>query len=188
MDLSQGSWWWVIDDTGFRKKGKHSVGVARQYCGMLGKQDNCQVAVSVSLSCRRGSIPVAWQLYLPEEWAEDPVRRQQAGAPEEVRFATKTQIALQQLQALLDEGAPRHCVLADAAYGVDTAFRQSLSDMGLAYAVGMTSSVVVWPPEVEPLPPEPYSGRGRLPVMPKRTERIQPMSVKALALSLLQQS
>lgn len=187
MDLSQGGWW-IIDDTGFPKKGSHSVGVARQYCGMLGKQDNCQVAVSVSLACEGGSIPVAWQLYLPEEWAGDALRRQQAGVPEEVRFATKTQIALAQLQMLLDQGAPRHCVLADAGYGVDTAFRQALSDMGLAYAVGVTSSVVVWPPGVEPLPPELYSGRGRPPVVPRRTEQLQPMSVKALALSLPPQS
>ena len=187
MDLSQGGWW-IIDDTGFPKKGSHSVGVARQYCGMLGKQDNCQVAVSVSLACEGGSIPVAWQLYLPEEWAGDALRRQQAGVPEEVRFATKTQIALAQLQTLLDQGAPRHCVLADAGYGVDTAFRQALSDMGLAYAVGVTSSVVVWPPGVEPLPPELYSGRGRPPVVPRRTEQRQPMSVKALALSLPPQS
>jgi SRSO17 transposase len=151
---------------------------------MLGKQDNCQVAVSVSLACDQGSIPVAWQLYLPEDWAADPARRQQAGVPEELRFATKTQIALAQLRTLLAEGAPHHCVLADAGYGVDTAFRQALSDMGLRYAVGVTSAVVVWPPGVEPLPPKPYSGIGRPPVMPRRTARRQPMSVKALALSL----
>jgi len=183
MDFSTGGWW-IIDDTGFPKKGRHSVGVARQYCGMLGKQDNCQVAVSVSLACEQGSVPVAWQLYLPEEWAADPVRRQQAGVPEELRFATKTQIALSQLRALLAQGAPHHCVLADAGYGVDTAFRQALSDMGLLYAVGVTSAVSIWPPGVEPLPPKPYSGMGRPPVMPRRTPRRQPMSVKALALSL----
>ena len=187
MDFRSGGWW-IIDDTGFPKKGKHSVGVARQYCGMLGKQDNCQVAVSVSLACDQGSIPVAWQLYLPEEWAADPKRRNQAGVPEEVRFATKTQIALAQLRALLAEGAPHHCVLADAGYGVDTAFRQALSDMGLEYAVGVTSAVVVWPPGVEPLPPKHYSGKGRPPVMPQRTAQRQPMSVKALALSLAPQS
>src|SRR4249920_899289 len=84
---------WIIDDTGFPKKGRHSVGVARQYCGMLGKQDNCQVAVSVSLACDQGSVPVAWQLYLPEEWSKDLVRRRAAGVPDEVHFATKTQIA-----------------------------------------------------------------------------------------------
>jgi SRSO17 transposase len=183
MDFSRGGWW-IIDDTGFPKKGRHSVGVTRQYCGMLGKQDNCQVAVSVSLACDQGSVPVAWQLYLPEDWAADPVRRAQAGVPEELRFATKTQIALTQLHALLAEGAPRHCVLADAGYGVDTAFRQALSDMGLLYAVGVTSAVVVWPPGVEPLPPKLYGGTGRPPVMPRRTTRLQPMSVKALALSL----
>jgi SRSO17 transposase len=183
MDFSRGGWW-IIDDTGFPKKGKHSVGVARQYCGMLGKQDNCQVAVSVSLACDQGSVPVAWQLYLPEDWSKDLVRRRAAGVPEEVHFATKTQIALAQLRTLLAEGAPHHCVLADAGYGVDTGFRQALSDMGLLYAVGVTSAVCVWPPGVEPLPPKRYSGMGRPPVMPRRTARLQPMSVKALALSL----
>jgi SRSO17 transposase len=183
MDFSRGGWW-IIDDTGFPKKGKHSVGVTRQYCGMLGKQDNCQVAVSVSLACDQGSVQVAWQLYLPEDWAVDPVRRKQAGVPENLRFATKTQIALSQLRALLADGAPHHCVLADAGYGVDAAFRQALSDMGLLYAVGVTSAVSVWPPGVEPLPPKPYSGTGRPPVMPRRTAKRQPMSVKALALSL----
>lgn len=183
MDFSRGGWW-IIDDTGFPKKGVHSVGVARQYCGMLGKQDNCQVAVSVSLACDQGSIPVAWQLYLPQDWAQDAERRKRTGVPESVRFATKTQIALHQLRTLLSEGAPRHCVLADAGYGVDTAFRQALSDMGLHYAVGVTSAVVVWPPGVEPLPPQTYSGKGRPPVMPRRTAQLQPISVKALALSL----
>jgi SRSO17 transposase len=183
MDFARGGWW-IIDDTGFPKKGRHSVGVARQYCGMLGKQDNCQVAVSISLASDQGSLPVAWQLYLPEDWAEDPERRAKAGVPEAVRFATKTQIALQQLRALLVQGAPHHCVLADAGYGVDNAFRKALSDMGLLYAVGVTSAVVVWPPGVTPLPPEPYSGMGRPPVMPRRTQELQPMSVKALALSL----
>ena len=183
MDFAGGGWW-IIDDTGFPKKGRHSVGVARQYCGMLGKQDNCQVAVSISLASNQGSLPVAWQLYLPEDWAADPKRRAKAGVPQEVRFATKTQIALQQLRALLAQGAPHHCVLADAGYGVDTAFRQALSDMGLRYAVGVTSAVVVWPPGVTPLPPKPYSGMGRPPVMPRRTPALQPVSVKALAQSL----
>jgi len=183
MDFSRGGWW-IIDDTGFPKKGVHSVGVARQYCGMLDKQDNCQVAVSVSLACEQGSIPVAWQLYLPEDWAQDAERRKRAGVPESVRFATKPTIALQQLRTLLSEGAPRHCVLADAGYGVDTAFRQTLSDMGLLYAVGVTSAVVVWPPGIEPLQPKPYAGMGRPPVVPRRTAQLQPTSVKALALSL----
>jgi SRSO17 transposase len=183
MDFSEGGWW-IIDDTGFPKKGRHSVGVARQYCGMLGKQDNCQVAVSISLANCQGSLPVAWQLYLPEDWAADFERRAKAGVSQEVRFATKTQIALEQLRTLLAQGAPPHCVLADAGYGVDNAFRQALSDMGLAYAVGITSAVVVWPPGVQPLPPEPYSGMGRPPVVPRRTAALQPVSVKTLAMSL----
>ena len=98
MDFSRGGWW-IVDDTGFPKKGTHSVGVPRQYFGMLEKQDNCQVAVSVSLACDQGSVPVAWQLYLPDDWATDPVRRAQTGVPEDLRFATKTQIALAQLRA-----------------------------------------------------------------------------------------
>ena len=87
MDVSTGAWW-IIDDTGFPKKGRHSVGVTRQYCGMLGKQDNCQVAVSVFLACEQGSLPVAWQLHSPEIWAEDDARRQKAGTPKDIGFAT----------------------------------------------------------------------------------------------------
>ena len=111
MDFNEGGWW-IIDDTGFPKKGRHTVGVARQCCGVLGKQDNCQVAVSVSLSCSQGSLPVAWQLYLPKEWTEDDERRRKAGVPEAMHFATKTEIALEQLRRLLAEGAPKHVSLA----------------------------------------------------------------------------
>jgi SRSO17 transposase len=145
MDFSRGGWW-IIDDTGFPKKGVHSVGVARQYCGMLGKQDNCQVAVSVSLACDQGSIPVAWQLYLPQDWAQDAERRKRTGVPESVRFATKTQIALHQLRTLLSEGAPRHCVLADAGYGVDTAFRHRSYSVGLH----LPTSCPITPPIAAP--------------------------------------
>ena len=180
MDLS-GAAFWIIDDTGFPKKGKHSVGVARQYCGVLGKQDNCQVAVSISLASEQASVPVAYRLYLPKEWAQDPQRRQKAGVPTKVKFATKNQIALTQLETLLAEGAPKYCVLADAGYGVDQAFRQRLTDLGLPYVVGITSSVVVWPPGIEPLPPKRYGGKGRPPQVPRRTRLRQPVSVKDLA-------
>jgi SRSO17 transposase len=151
MDLSGGAFW-IVDDTGFPKKGKHSVGVARQYCGQLGKQDNCQVAVSVSLATNAASLPVAYRLYLPKDWAADRGRRKKTYVPSQVRFATKPQIALSQLGALLAAGAPRHCVLADAAYGVDAAFRLRLTELGLPYMVGITSSVSVWPPGLDPLP------------------------------------
>src|ERR671911_1953942 len=80
---------WIIDDTGFPKKGRHSVGVARQYCGQLGKKDNCQVAVSLSLANAEGSLPVAYRLYLPQSWASDEARRKKAGVPEEIGFQTK---------------------------------------------------------------------------------------------------
>lgn len=187
MDFSDGGWW-IIDDTGFPKQGRHSVGVARQYCGMLGKQDNCQVAVSVSLACEAASVPVAWQLYLPREWVDDPARRNKAGVPETLSFATKPQIALQQIEHLMSQGAPRHCVLADAGYGVDTAFRKRLSELGLRYVVGVTGSVTVWPPGREPLPPAAYAGRGRV---AKRLRlggtalpQHHPQSIKELALEL----
>ena len=90
---------WIVDDTGFPKKGVHSVGVARQYCGQLGKQDNCQIAVSLSVANEHASLPIAFRLYLPEDWAADPVRRARAGVPEDVVFKTKPQIALDQIKA-----------------------------------------------------------------------------------------
>ena len=183
MGLEAGSYW-IVDDTGFPKKGHHSVGVARQYCGVLGKQDNCQVAVSVTLSSDTASLPVSWQLYLPQAWADDPERRRKGGVPEAIEFSTKPQIALQHIERLLVQSAAPDCVLADAGYGVDTAFRDRLSALGLTYLVGITSAIVVWPPEVDPLPPPAYSGQGRVPVQPRRTPQRQPVSVKALAQSL----
>lgn len=185
MDFSDGGWW-IIDDTGFPKQGRHSVGVARQYCGMLGKQDNCQVAVSVTLACQAGSLPVAWRLYLPKEWAEDMARREKTGVPPDLEFATKPAIALAQIEQLMDQGAPRHCVLADAGYGVETAFRERLSELGLAYVVGVTGQVTVWPPGHAPLPPSAYSGRGNVPTRQRLgdAKHQRPLSVKELAFEL----
>ena len=105
---------WIIDDTSFPKKGRHSVGVARQYCGQLGKQDNCQVAVSLSVANEAASLPVAYRLYLPQDWAADPVRRKKAGVPESVTFQTKPEIALDQIRAALEaqhpaRGGPHGC-------------------------------------------------------------------------------
>jgi len=185
MDMSDGGYW-IVDDTGFPKKGTHSVGVTRQYCGVLGKQDNCQVAVSVSLACQTGSLPVAWSLYLPKEWAEDMPRREKAGVPYGVQFATKPTIALAQIERLMEQGAPRHCVLADAGYGVETAFRERLSELGVPYVVGVTGQVTVWPPGHVPLPPEAYSGRGAIPKRQRLGEakHQRPQSVKQLAFDL----
>ncbi len=185
MDFSDGAWW-IVDDTGFPKQGTHSVGVARQYCGKLGKQDNCQVAVSVSLAAQGGSLPLAWQLYLPKPWAEDAARRAKAGVPAAVQFATKPAIALAQIAHLMSQGAPRHCVLADAGYGVDGAFRDGLHALGLCYVVGVTGVVNVWPPGHEPLPPAPYSGRGRASVNARvgQAAEQRPLSIKELAMQL----
>jgi SRSO17 transposase len=131
------------------------VGVARQYCGQLGKQDHCQVAVSLSVATEEASLPVAYQLYLPREWADDPARRQQAGVPDEIEFATKPQIAITQLREARQSGAPNAVVLADAGYGNDAAFRASVCELGLQYAVGIQSSTRVWPPGLAPPPAVP---------------------------------
>lgn len=172
---------WVVDDTGFPKKGKHSVGVARQYCGQVGKQDNCQVAVSLSISTATASLPIAYELYLPETWSEDLDRRRKAGVPEEVVFRTKPLIAAEQIQRALAEGVPRAPVLADAAYGNDTKFREALLDMGLEYVVGIQPTLSVWPPGKAPLPPKPRKSMGRPPKLRQRAPNHQPVLAKDLA-------
>jgi SRSO17 transposase len=126
---------WIVDDTGFPKKGRHSVGVARQYCGQVGKQENCQVAVSLSVATETASMPIGFRLYLPEAWANDPERRKKAGVPEEIGFQTKPQIALTEIQRAQEHGVPTGVVLADAAYGNDSQFRAQLTACKLAYAV-----------------------------------------------------
>jgi SRSO17 transposase len=151
---------WIVDDTGFPKQGKHSVGVARQYCGQLGKQGNCQVAVTLSVANDHASLPIAHRLYRPQARADDPARRTRAGVPQDVAFQSKPQIALVQLRAALDAGVPPAPVLADAGYGVDTDFRDGITELGLRYIVGIQSSASLWPPGAEPLPPKPWSGRG----------------------------
>ena len=175
---------WIIDDTGFPKKGKHSVGVARQYCGQLGKQDNCQVAVSLSLANHAASLPVSYRLYLPRDWAEDPARRAKAGVPEEIAFRTKPEIALDLLRAAAAAGLPPALVVTDAGYGKDTGFRTGVSALGLPYVAAVLSSTTVWPPGTGPLPPKPWSGRGRRATRLRRDAQHQPVPVKAVALAL----
>jgi SRSO17 transposase len=175
---------WIIDDTGFPKKGTHSVGVARQYCGQLGKQDNCQVAVSLSVANDHASLPIAYQLYLPQAWADDPARRRKAGVPDDIAFQTKPQIALGQMRAALLAGVPRAVVLADAGYGVDAAFRDGITELGLPYVVGIQSSTTLWPPGEAPLPPKPWSGRGRRPTRLRHDDDHQPVAAKDLARGL----
>lgn len=181
---ADGGLYWIVDDTGFPKRGRHSVGVARQYCGQLGKQDNCQVAVSLSLANARGSVPIAWRLYLPKDWAEDPARRARAQVPPEVEFATKSQIALEQIRQALACAVKPGIVLADAAYGDETAFRDELTRLGLLYAVGIRPGTTVWAPGTEPLTPKKRSGRGRPSTSLRRGPGHEPVTVKDLAMSL----
>ena len=175
---------WIIDDTSFPKQGRHSVGVARQYCGQLGKQDNCQVAVSLSLANRHASLPVAWRLYLPQEWADDPARRRKAGVPEDLVFKTKPEIALEQLRFACAAGLPRGVALLDAGYGNNSALRADITALGLTYAAGILSTTTVWAQGARPLPAKPWSGRGRPPKLMRRDAKHRPVAVKALALGL----
>jgi len=172
---------WIVDDTGYPKKGTHSVGVARQYCGQLGKQDNCQVAVSVSVANERASLPIDYRLYLPREWAEDAARRKKAEVPKSIDFATKSTIALEQLRAARAARVPVGVVLADAGYGNDTAFRLGITTLGLTYAVGIQGSTTVWAAGHQPLPPRGSRGRGRPGTHLRRNRTHQPIDVKALA-------
>lgn len=172
---------WIVDDTGMPKKGKHSVGVARQYCGVLGRQDNCQVAVSLSVANERLSLPVAYRLYLPEIWAESKELRRKAGIPEDVLFRTKPEIALGQIRNAVEQGVPQGVVLADAGYGNATDFRDGITTLGLTYAVGVQPATTVWPQGEGPLPPPPRGGRGRPFTRLTRSPDHQPVSVQDLA-------
>jgi SRSO17 transposase len=152
---------WIIDDTGFPKKGRHSVGVGRQYCGQVGKQENCQVAVSMSIANHQASLPVAYRLYLPKEWAEDGARKRKAGVPDEIRFQTKLEIALEQLRWACAAGLPRGVALMDPAYGNDARLRTSITALQLSYVAGILSKTLVWAPGSGPQPGYQPSHRGR---------------------------
>jgi SRSO17 transposase len=176
---------WIIDDTGFPKQGKHSVGVARQYCGQIGKQDNCQAAVSLSVSTWNSSLPVAWRLYLPDVWCKDAERCREAGVPEGTGFQTKPEIALEQIRRAMKRQVPLGVILADAGYGKSTQFRTDLTQLGLQYIVGIESNATVWKPGQQPLPAPPRKpGRGATPKRLRRAEDHQPVSVRQLALDL----
>jgi SRSO17 transposase len=175
---------WIVDDTGFPKKGKHSVGVARQYCGQVGKQDNCRVAVSLSVATWSSSLPIAYRLYLPKEWAEDSERREKTEVPEEVEFQTKPAIALDQVRAAVAANLNRGVVLADAAYGINTEFRDGLTELNLQYVMGVQSSMTVWEPGKQPLPAKRRGIMGRPPRLLQRSTDHQPVTVKQLAMSL----
>jgi SRSO17 transposase len=169
---------WIIDDTGFPKQGRHSVGVQHQYCGQLGKQANCQVAVTLSLANHYGSLPVAYQLYLPKDWTTDRARRRKAGVPEGVKFKTKPEIALEQVRWACQAGLPRGVGLMDAAYGNDARLRTGMTELGLSYVAGIQSNCLVWPPGTGP------RRRGRPLNNTGRRDEPDLISIKNLALGL----
>ena len=142
---------WIIDDTGFPKQGQHSVGVARQYSGTLGKVGNCQVAVSLHHVGQMGSAVLGWQLYLPESWANDRGRREEAGIPDDVVFKPKWQLALDLIDQARGWELPGRIVIADAGYGDTTEFRDALEALELPYGVGISPNLGVWtkPPKVK---------------------------------------
>ena len=165
---------WIIDDTSFPKQGRHSVGVAHQYCGQLGKQANCQVAVTLSLANHDASLPVAYRLYLPKAWAEDDVRRVKAKVPEDIAFKTKPEIALEQIRWACEIGLPGDMVAVDAGYGHDSKLRVGITELGRTYVAGIQPQTLVRKPGVRPGIP------------PKKGRRDAPhtTSVKDLALGL----
>ena len=173
---------WIIDDTGFPKKGKHSVGVARQYSGTLGKTANCQIAVSLHRTDARGSSPLGFRLYLPQEWTDDEARCQAAGVPEDVGFQPNWQLAVALIDQALGWGLEKPpALLADASYGDVTAFREELAHRGLAYVVGISKSLAVWPEPPRGAVPN-GTGRGR-PTKCMRFGDKKPVSVKELAVA-----
>lgn len=174
----------VVDDTGFPKKGRHSVGVARQYSGTLGRTDNCQIATSLHLAGERGSGCIGMRLYLPEHWTTDRARCRAAGVPETVTFAPKWQHALDLLDAALAAGVRRHVVLGDAAFGEVTAFREALTTRGLAYVLRAPGTLVVWPPGTRFAVPARRATTGRPRSTRRPTAPASPRTLAAVAATL----
>jgi SRSO17 transposase len=135
---------WIVDDTGFLKQGKHSVGVQRQYTGSAGKVTNCQIGVSLSVATNHDQVPVDFELYLPETWTSDATLRNRARIPEALQFKTKPQLALDMLRRAVKDKVPKGVVLADAAYGTSSEFRRQVRKLRLHYAVGVDPQTKIW--------------------------------------------
>jgi SRSO17 transposase len=176
---------WIVDDTGFPKQGKHSVGVARQYSGTLGKRGNCQIGVSISYATPKGAMPLEWALYLPKEWTDDRARCERVGVPVEVQFETKWQLALGLIDDLLSCGVPApEVMVVDAAYGSNTGFRRGLAERQLRYVAEVEYTLVAWKqPQRRDAPRRRKSQQGR-PRVPKYRAAPAPQSLKTIALSL----
>jgi len=174
----------IVDDTGLPKKGEHSVGVARQYSGTMGRIDNCQVATSLHVAGASGSGCIGMQLYLPEEWASDIRRRRAVGIPDEVVFKRKWQLALELIDDAQRWGLPKRIVIADAGYGDSTEFRDGLVERGLPYAVGISGSHLVWPPGSNPRRPKRRAGELGPPRTRYRDGNRKLISISELATTL----
>lgn len=152
---------WVLDDTGFPKDGKGSPGVKRQYSGTLGKTGNCQIGVSVHAVGAKGTVPLGWALYLPEEWCSDAQRRRKAKIPEEVAFKTKPQLGVDLALRAAGWKIERASVLGDCAYGNNTDLRDRLHDGGLQYLLSVSPETTVFSEETEfTVPAQPAGKRG----------------------------
>ena len=154
--------YWLIDEVSFPKQGKHSVGVAHQYCGTLGKTANCQVAVTLDLGTEASSTPLDWALYLPEQWINDPIRRKAAGVPEQITFKTKPELALDLIDEVKGWGLQGRLVLADSAYGDVFEFRQGLRSRKLDYVVQVSGELMAWTKDPHPAKP-PMKQGGKIP-------------------------
>ena len=161
---------WVLDDTGFPKDGKRSPGVKRQYSGTLGKIGNCQIGVSVHAAGKRGTVPLGWALYLPEEWCSDAERRRKAKIPAEVTFKTKPELGVELIERAAGWDLPSAPVLGDAAYGDNTALRERLEDAECSYVLSVHAETTVFTAETTFAVPERSGGGGRPPsrVLPDR--------------------
>jgi SRSO17 transposase len=174
----------VVDDTGFAKKGVYSVGVVRQYSGTLGRTDNCQVAVSLHLAGEHGSGCIGFRLYLPERWTEDRERCRAAGVADDIGYEPKWKLGLSLIDQALAWGMRPAVALADSGYGDTKEFRDGLSERGLVYNVAVKGTTVVWRPEVNPRPPKPQPGKtGRPRTRPDMGEH-KPISIAQLAKEL----
>jgi len=180
VDLLSESEVWIVDETAFPKAGQHSVGVARQYCGTLGKVANCQVAVSLHWSSAEASCPILWRLYLPKEWLEDAERAAEVKLPPGTSYRSKTELALELIDQALAWELPRLPVVADSFYGNDFDFRQQLRARELAYVVEVEPSTVVWTKDPNrPLPPPKKTGRPRR--YPPLESIARPQDLRAVA-------
>ena len=176
---------WIVDDTGFPKQGKHSVGVARQYSGTLGKRGNCQVGVSISYATAKGAMPLEWALYLPKEWTDDRSRCERVGVPAQVQFQTKWQLALELIDRVLSWGVPApEVVVTDAGYGSTTEFRQGLTARQLRYVAEVEHTLAAWTEPQQRKQPVRQAGRMGRPRVPKYTNAPLPANLKVIALAL----